>query len=90
MTVVNALPQPSGGTLTLRDLDGRRIAEKKFIFDPHSSTAVHLSQVLTEAGSFVHAGSVTLEQDSALRGPALVAQLSMTLHAGSQYAFLEE
>ena len=60
------------------------------LFSPHSSTILALKSLLASAGSQAHSGSVTLEQDPAIKGPALLAQLSMTLHSGSQGVFLEE
>ncbi len=90
VTVVNGVMQATSGTLTIRDLDGNIAATKHITYAPHSSTVVQLRQVLAEVGSTIHAGSVLLQQDPALKGPALLAQLSLTLHTGSQSAFLEE
>ncbi len=63
VTVINGLLQASPGTLTIRDLDGRVAAVKQITYAPHSSTVVDLRQVLAEAGSVIHAGSVVLQQD---------------------------
>ena len=90
VTVVNALLQASGGTLTIRDLKGNTAATKHIAYAPHSSTVVSIAQVLADAGSTVHVGSIVLEQDPAIKGPALLAQLSVTMHTGSQPTFLEE
>ncbi len=90
ISVVNAITFAVNGTVTLRDQAGTIIGQQTISFPAHSSTPVAMKSLLTAAGSQAHSGSVTLEQDPALKGPALLAQLSMTLHTGSQAAFLEE
>lgn len=90
ITVVNAIMSGVQGTITLRDQHGNVIAQQARTFPQHSSTPVAVKSLLAAGGSHAYSGSVTLEQDPAVKGPALVAQLSMTMQAGSQPAFLEE
>ncbi len=90
ITVVNSITFAVNGTVTLRDQGGTVIAHQLISFPSHSSTSIAVKTLLATAGSQAHSGSVTLEQDAALKGPALLAQLSMTLHNGSQPVFLEE
>ena len=90
ITVVNAITSAVNGTVTLRDQVGNVVGQQTVLFSPHSSTILALKSLLASAGSQAHSGSVTLEQDPAIKGPALLAQLSMTLHSGSQGVFLEE
>ena len=90
VTVVNGLLQATPGTLTVRDLAGNIVAKKQVTYPPHSSTVVQIRDVLAASGSAIHTGSVILSQDPSLKAPALLAQLSLTMHVGSQSAFLEE
>ena len=90
ITVVNSIIYAVNGTVTLRDQQGHVIGQQTLSFPAHSSTPVAMKTLLAAGGSGTHSGSVTLEQDPAMKGPALLAQLSMTLHAGSQPSFLEE
>ena len=83
MTAVN-------GTITLRNQQGNVVGKQVLSFPAHSSTPVAMKTLLAAAGSQAHSGSVTLEEDRSTKGAALVAQLSMTLHSGSQPSFLEE
>lgn len=90
ITVVNSITVPANGTITLRDQQGMIVGRQVINFPAHSSTPVSMRSLLATAGSTAHSGSVTLDDDPALKGPALIAQLSMTLHSGSQPSFLEE
>ncbi len=90
ITVVNSITLAVNGTVTLRNQAGEVIGQQIISFPAHSSTPVALKTLLAAAGSQAHSGSVTLLQDAAFKGPALLAQLSMALHTGSQSAFLEE
>ena len=90
ITVVNSIIWAAKGTITLRDQQGNIVAKATPTFPAHSSTVLSIKQLLTGVGSFAHSGSVTLEQDPQIKGPALLAQLSMTMHVGSQATYLEE
>lgn len=90
ITVVNSIIWSIQGTVTLRNQQGSVIATSTPTFPAHSSTVLSLKTLLATAGSLAHSGSVTIQQDPAIKGPALLAQLSMTMHVGSQSAFLEE
>lgn len=90
ITVVNSTTAPANGTLTLRDQQGHVIGTSKVTFAAHSSTPVAIRSLVAEAHSQAHSGSVTLEEDPVTKRAALVAQLSMTLHKGSQSSYLEE
>jgi hypothetical protein len=90
ITVVNGINWSVQATVTLRDQQGTVIGKSTPIFAAHSSTVLSLKNLLSAAGSIAHSGSVTLEQDYSIKGPALLAQLSMIMHGGIQEAFLEE
>ena len=90
ITVVNSIIWSVQGTVTLRDQGGNIIGKATPTFAAHSSTVVSLKKLLADAGSLAHSGSVILEQDPQVKGPALLAQLSMTMHVGSQATYLEE
>lgn len=90
ITVVNAITFAVQGTVTLRDQSGHSIGSQVISFPSHSSTPIVMKTILAQVGSQAHSGSVTITQDPNVKGPALLAQLSMSLHTGSQDAFLEE
>ncbi len=90
ITVVNALVAAVQGTITLRSQAGNILGKQMLSFPAHSSTPVAMRSILAAVGSQAHSGSVTLEQDSNVKAPALIAQLSMVMHAGSQASYLEE
>lgn len=90
ISVVNSTQLAANATITMRDQQGNVIGESVLTFPSHSATPIALIDLLKAAGSQAHSGSVTLTQDPAVKGPALLAQLSMTLHAGSRPSFLEE
>ena len=90
ITVVNATNMAVQGTVTLRDQSGAVIGSQAIYFPTHSNTPVAMKSILARVGSLAHSGSVTITQDPNVKGPALLAQLSMSMHSGSQGAFLEE
>ena len=87
---MNAINFAVQGTVTLRDQSGHVIGSQTVSFPSHSSTPIGMTTILAQVGSQAHSGSVTIAQDPNVKGPALLAQLSMSMHTGSQGAFLEE
>ena len=90
VSIVNGTELPAPGFVTVRDMSGAAVIRKPITFAAHSSQVIAAHDLLNEAGSVIQSGSMTVEQAPTVKGPALLGQLSMTLHVGSVPAFLEE
>jgi hypothetical protein len=86
--MVNELNIPATAKITLFDLNGSKIAEKKVEFKPNSQQELSLRQMLGEVSSAVSLGSLRM-QPLTTYGVGVLAQLGLT-HYGTEETYFDE
>jgi hypothetical protein len=90
LVLVNGSALQTYADVILRGPDGTQVAQKRVTFDPHSQRTLDLGVVLREKGSNATTGSVVVMPSADLKGPAILAALSMTYLTYPQPNFIDQ
>jgi len=90
LVLVNGSALKTYADVVLRAPDGTQVAQKRVTFGPHSQRTLDVGAVLRAKGSDEATGSVVVMPSADLKGPAILAALSMTYLAHPEPNFIDE
>jgi len=78
LVIANSTVMPAGATITVRSLAGSDVVTVHRKLAPHEQQEIALQSLLIHSANPISAGSITVTQDSNLKGMAVAAQLLLT------------
>ena len=90
LVIVNDASVNVGATITLRDLDGRQLVQKRIVLEKSSRLSIAISSLLQGVESPPILGSLSVLQDMKVAGMVVAAQLTIQDERNSTPSYIDE
>jgi len=90
LVIVNNSAINAGATITVRSLSGSEVGTVHRTLAPHEQQEISLQSLLTGFASPISTGSITVTQDSNLKGMTVASQLLLTKFRGALPSYVDE
>jgi hypothetical protein len=90
LVVVNDASVNAGATITLRDLEGHQLVQKRIVLEKSSRFSIAVSSLLEHVESPPILGSLSVLQDAKVAGMVIAAQLTIQDERNSTPAYIDE